>query len=358
MGGNVFSLFSPFYNQAMERKGRTGLGRALALGLAFALIFSAVPVSAQQVNLGWRLAALYVPGSAMPEGMEDRLDGMAFTFVDERKAVRYEVLVDKDGQAFLQRELTAYTKEGSAQPSLGTAALASMLQEQKGAIALEGIFLLKHEGAYSYMAVYTQPEQGSFYRELFNAADAGLQHSLMKPLPAPADGVLAYDDIKASALRYLDGGVLLDVGLEKIGAGMLYFVTLFKQGMEFRLTLDASSGEVIGDSARLSQLMLPEGTVAASSQTPAGQDEGEGPRPTPALPAATQRPASPPSANPPPQAPLPTKPPAVATQVTPRPTAVPASDDDDELDDDDEFDDDERDDDEWDDWFDDDWFDD
>ena len=47
------------------------LKRWSAFALAALLLFSALPIRADTVGKAWRMAALYVPASAMPESMQE-----------------------------------------------------------------------------------------------------------------------------------------------------------------------------------------------------------------------------------------------------------------------------------------------
>lgn len=296
------------------------LKRGWLLVLALVCLAFHLPAQAQPVQLAWRLAALYVPGSAMPEGMEDNTSGMLVSFIDERKSHRYEVQVDPRGEVFLQRTLTAYAKQGAQQVTLGADAILGLIAAQHGQVEVEGIYVLEHEGLLSYMAVYADFNRRYFFRDLYNAQDGEIQHGIMKPLPEDGEGLLGYRQARAAAQSYLPGSKVLDMSLEDIGAGKLYLLTLFHEGLEHRLSMDAGTGRVIGDSARLSHLMVPSDALPASALGGAAHQAGEAQKP------GAQQVGKPDVS---------TSVPALPAQDPPTPSPVPAYDDDDDDDDDD-----------------------
>ena len=287
------------------------------------------------VAMAWRLAALYVPGSALPEDMEEGPEGMTFTFLDQRKAHRYEVMISPDGKAFRQLTLDAYEKQGAPQQLLSAASLRTSLLQMNSGLMIEGIFASRLNGANTLTAVYTDPLRGYFYRDVCNAADGETIHRVMKPLYDTMEGILPYEQVREAVLAYLPGGVMLDISLEKLGAGMLYLLKVFSNGEEHYLIMDAAGGQLISSNAQLSDLSeLGDTPEAIAGSTPA------------ARPAATDASAANTSA-PPPSTPAAAPP---ATQ-TPAPAATPTPTPDDD-DDDDDYDDDNDDNDwvDWDDW--------
>ena len=224
--------------------------RIFTIFLTGILLFSAVSGLAEQVGAGWRKAALFVPGSAMPEGMEDQSGEMVFRFVDEQKGISYEVIVDQSGKIFHQRLMTAYTLTGSDQVELPVLTVRENIRAKYPEAKIEGIYTRKIDSAFYFFSVFADLDQGYFFREHHNAADGKTVISLMKPLDD--------DYVKARniALEHLLGGLMLDFSRAVIGGSTLWFVSVFLNGTEHRLTIDAETGAIIGDSPVASELTL------------------------------------------------------------------------------------------------------
>lgn len=288
--------------------------------LAGILLLSAVSGLAEQVASGWRKAALFVPGSAMPEGMEDQSGEMVFRFVDERKGISYEVRVDQSGKVFHQRLMTAYALTGSDRIGLPVLTVRENIRDKHPDAKIEGIYTSVIDDAHYFVSVFVDPGQGCFFRDQFNAATGETVVSLMKPFDE--DYVKARD----IAMEHLLGGLMLDFARADIGGSTLWFVSVFLNDVEHRLTIDADTGSIIGDSPIASELTLVyDPHFEGDEQDREGfdiADEGdEGKTPPPEV---SARPAT---------TPKPTKKPA--PRQTRRPTNRPSDDDDDDDDDDD-----------------------
>ena len=127
------------------------------------------------------------------------------------------------------------------------------------------------------------------------------------------------------ATEHLLGGLMLDFSRADIGGSTLWFVSIFLNGLEHRLTIDAATGNIIGDSPIRSELTLAydpnfDGDEQDQEGFDAANEDDWGTTPSPEI---TARPRS---------TPRPTKKPA--PRPTRRPTNRPVDDDNDDDDDD------------------------
>lgn len=278
-----------------------------------------------EVSRAWRAAAIYVPGSAMPEGMEERGDVLAFYFIDEQKQYSFEVLIGRENTAFLQRTQVAYARTAGQQVALTMEDIKTRVKDGYTDAIIDALFARQEAGLYSYQVVFTQEQAGRLHRSVFNAQDGELLVDVMWPA-GPAEGFLTFGQIREMALgQLLEEGMLTDIRMEWADGVTLYLVSIFLNGEEQVIRVNAQTGEILDD--------------AAIQKTPPPQATDVPPKPT-ATPPATAVPPKPTAT----QVPSPTSAPILTLAPTKTPAPAPTPDDDD--------------DDDWDDWDDDDWDDD
>lgn len=311
------------------------------LAAALLIMMTGAQASTDEVSKAWRAAAIFVPGSALPEGMEDRGEVLAFNFIDEAEEHSFEVLISRESASFLKRTQIAYNRKAAPEVALNAQDIANQVKASYPDAGIDGVFTRQEEGLYSYLVVFSQEQVSRLHRSFYNAQDGELLVDVMWPV-GPAEGYLTIEQVKETSLsQVLEEGMLMDINLERIGAAVLYLMNVFIRGEEITYSIDAKTGRVLG---------------GVSGDKEQGQTSAS---------AATDRPgqAASSDAKPPPAAPRPTTVPPAVTQapapvITPAPARTPAPTPYD--DDDDEWDDDEPDDDAWDDdlWDDDFWDDD
>ena len=203
--------------KASSHQIRGRLKQAFALLLACLALVSLPPARAGEVSQGWRQAALFVPGSAMPLSMERDADGLLFTFQDERRELRYLVHTSADGLRFLGRTMSAYTRQGAPRVTLGARDIKDQIADKYPLTDIEGVFTSGHDGLYTMLAVYRDEDRGYFYRDFYHAGDGSLLRSEMKPFDSGMEGLLSYKEARAAALSALPGAILLDISLVQAG---------------------------------------------------------------------------------------------------------------------------------------------
>ena len=124
---------------------------------ALCLLMLYVPAQADSLNRAWRQAALYVPGAALPEDVREVQGGLHFTFLDENKSLVYEVVIDKETNAFLRRSMVALNKEPGKRADLNPADLKKRLAEEAPENELISMFVLAEAGQFSYLMVTKSP---------------------------------------------------------------------------------------------------------------------------------------------------------------------------------------------------------
>lgn len=224
--------------------------RALLIFLAaFMMMTACARAGSDEISRAWRTAAIYVPGSAMPDGMEERGQVLAFRFTDENRGHSYEVLIERESAAFLQRSLAALAPKGAKQVKLTADAIKDKVARQYPDAAIDGVFARQEAGLHSYLVVFTRKEDSRLHRRLYNAQTGELLAEMMW-LVGPNEGLLTFSQAKETAMSQMADAVLTDFQVDREGGGVLYQINLSRDGEERSISIDAKSGKILGSAAR------------------------------------------------------------------------------------------------------------
>lgn len=274
--------------------------RALLIMLAVFVITG--PAYARTDDLScrcWRAAALHVPGSAMPESMEDRGNILAFHFIDENRQRSYEVLISRGGGTFLQRSMVANAVKAGERKALDAEDIKRLIVSKHPDASIDGIFLRQTEnGLYSFLAVFTQQESGRLHRRFYNAQSGEMMADTMWPA-GPEEGSLTFRQAADKALGpMLKTSVMTDIQVERSAEALIYQVSLNVSGEEQSFFIDAKNGRLLDKVVRGKEKKEPEALSNAAVPGEKGSSGLPEQAPPAALPAAG-RPAVKPAAPPP-----------------------------------------------------------
>lgn len=248
--------------------------RALLIFLAaFMMMTACARAGSDEISRAWRTAAIYVPGSAMPDGMEERGQVLAFRFTDENRGHSYEVLIERKSAAFLQRSLVALAPKGAKQVKLTADAIKEKVTRQYPDAAIDGVFARQEAGLYSYLVVFTRKGDSRLHRSLYNAQTGELLADMMW-LVGPKEGLLTFSQAKKTAMSQMADAVLTDFQVDRAGGGVLYQVNLSRDGEERSISIDAKSGKILSSAARgagrdKNRQQEPEDVFQAAAEKPA-----------------------------------------------------------------------------------------
>ena len=305
------------------------LRRMLILLLAVLMAWSAVPVSADALEVGdaWREAVKYVPGSALPVEMAVREDVYWFQCEDKTRGIRYELELFTGLGSLRQLSMLDTTQLGAPSLFLPRTEVEELLAARPAEPQIQGIYAEKQAHLWHWKAYFTEPSAERFFRMAFDGASGVLMGYVMRP-GAPEDGeggFLSLMQAQELGAAHTGGGALTDMLFTKVGERYIYQLSFYRENLEKRVTLDAVTGAVLDESA-----ILMGRVEQASAESEAGTVQRT------SLPAAI------------PSAPTPAPRPAATARPQPAPTRA-STDDDDDGDDDDDDDEDNDDDDEGDD---------
>ena len=214
------------------------------------------------------------------------------------KGRRHEVLINRDPVALIRLTVVVEDVHGADTVAYQPQLIVDQVVREYPGTSLETVFIGEEEGKYFYVAVFEDAEKGHFYRAWFNAGTGIMMRSTMTVAP-PGEG-LSLGQAVAAALAQVPGGQLYDVHYQQIGAGFLYLVNVIVGGQDITVTVNATTGTVLGTVAAATTLTPAtqgQPVVAARTAQPeattSNQDLPQSDNPKPETPESTLAPVKP-----------------------------------------------------------------
>ncbi len=195
-----------------------------------------------------RLADGKVPSGSQMMGMEQDDDEYEFLYVSADGTQRYEIEVSKQTGEMVKYEREAVAPQRSAEVKLSEQQAKDVLLKEYPQAELLSIRLDQDDGNAEYEAVFTTDGyQGSMEIQAASGEILEIKLKLGQRIVIPAgtaDGeYLSEDEIRSRALELVPGATIADLDLDKKSSGYVYELELYKDGVEYELTLDAKTGE-------------------------------------------------------------------------------------------------------------------